>query len=366
MGDEAGLNEHEVASSEVRRLVARARQKYGVPAIALATLDSHEIHTLELQGTRIAGGDVAAEPSDYFHIGSCSKSVLAVIAGRLVDEGRLGWKTKFFDLWPELRANSNPDFANITLEDLFQGRAGILRFDSDEDVFPDIAPESTGSRLEFVRYLVGQKPASAATTDGRFEPLHSNASYVLVAAMVEKVTSRGYEELVEETLSGDLHLRYVFGFPNKIDRNQPWGHVITDSGIEAHSPDHDYGLPGLIKPVGDIAMNPVDFATYIQIHLRGLTGQAGYLSAETFRYIHYGTKGISIGVFNTEMGGVSISGMNGSAGTFFCQSLLIPDSDFAFTIMMNAGSGTAQMKAVDWLTVKILKQRFNWWWRFWM
>lgn len=357
---------NEGTSEEVRRLVALARQKYGVPAIAVATLDSHKIHTLELQGTRIVGGDAAAEPSDYFHIGSCSKSVLAVIAGKLIDEGRLGWKSMFFELWPELRAGSNPAFANITLEDLFQGRAGILRFDSAEDIFPDIAPESAGSRLEFVRYLIGQKPASATTSDGRFEPLHSNASYVLVAAMVEKVTNRTYEELVEETLAGDLHLRYAFGFPNKIDPNQPWGHIITDSGTEAHSPDHDYQLPELIKPAGDIAMSPVDFATYIQIHLRGLTGRDGYLSADTFRYIHYGTKGISIGVFNTKIGGMRISGVNGSAGTFYCQSLLIPDTDFAFTIMMNAGSGTAQMKAVDWLTVRILKQRFNWWWKFWM
>lgn len=34
--------------------------------------------------------------------------------------------------------------------------------------------------------------------------------------------------------------------------------------------------------------------------------------------------------------------------------------------MTNAGSGAAKMKAVDWLTLKIVKKHYNWWWKFWM
>jgi len=55
-----------------------------------------------------------------------------------------------------------------------------------------------------------------------------------------------------------------------------------------------------------------------------------------------------------------------SHGTFFCKAILIPNSDLTFTIMMNAGSGKEQMKAIDWLTMKITKKQFNWWWKFWM
>ena len=32
--------------------------------------------------------------------------------------------------------------------------------------------------------------------------------------------------------------------------------------------------------------------------------------------------------------------------------------------MMNAGSDTAQMKAVDWLTMRTVKKYYNWWWKF--
>jgi hypothetical protein len=62
----------------------------------------------------------------------------------------------------------------------------------------------------------------------------------------------------------------------------------------------------------------------------------------------------------------NLSGMDGSAGTFFCRAIIVPESDFVFTIMTNAGSETAEMKAVDWITMKIVKKRYNWWWKFWI
>jgi hypothetical protein len=71
-------------------------------------------------------------------------------------------------------------------------------------------------------------------------------------------------------------------------------------------------------------------------------------------------------VANGVLAGKQFSGFDGSAGTFFCRAILVPNSDFAFTIMMNAGSGTGRMRAIDWLSMKIVKQRFNWWWKFWL
>ncbi|OAD20199.1 hypothetical protein THIOM_004115, partial [Candidatus Thiomargarita nelsonii] len=77
-------------------------------------------------------------------------------------------------------------------------------------------------------------------------------------------------------------------------------------------------------------------------------------------------KGFSIGVANGVLGGKSFSGFDGSAGTFFCRSIIVPKSNFAITIMMNAGSGSGTMKAVDRLTMQIIKKHFNWWWKFWL
>ncbi len=66
------------------------------------------------------------------------------------------------------------------------------------------------------------------------------------------------------------------------------------------------------------------------------------------------------------LGGRRCSGLDGSAGTFFCRAVLVPEADFALTVMTNVGSGAGSMKAVDWLTLKVVKRRFGWWWRFWL
>lgn len=133
--------------------------------------------------------------------------------------------------------------------------------------------------------------------------------------------------------------------------------------IEIFPPEHQYNLPSLIAPVGDLSMTPKDYAKYTQLHLRG---SDNYISSKLYRYIHFDHDGFSLGVANAVLGDNRYSGFDGSAGTFFCRSGIVPESDFAFTIMMNAGSGSASMRAVDWLTMKIVKKRFNWWWKFWL
>jgi len=169
-------------------------------------------------------------------------------------------------------------------------------------------------------------------------------------------------------LTDDLSMSVHIGWPNSIRPDQPWGHMITNKGkVETFPPDSNYKLPYLITPAGDLSMTPKDYAKYTQLHLRGLRGNDNnYVSSEAYRYIHFGHDGFSLGVANSELGGKRLSGFDGSAGTFFCRSIIVPESDFAFTIMMNAGSGSASMEAVDWLTMRIVKKHFNWWWKFWL
>jgi hypothetical protein len=100
--------------------------------------------------------------------------------------------------------------------------------------------------------------------------------------------------------------------------------------------------------------------------LKGLGGTDNYISSEAYRSIHFGHAGFSLGVANGVLGGKRYSGFDGSAGTFFCRSIIVPESDFAFAIMANAGSGTGSIEAVDWLTMRIVKAHFNWWWKFWL
>lgn len=347
-------------------IVSKARENFKVPAIAVSVMNVETVYLQEVQGLRVVNNPSKATLDDYFHIGSCSKSVLAVMAAKLIEQNKITWQTRFFDLFPELKANANATYSDITLEDLFLSEAGIKAYTNAEaEPFPVYGPSVSDQRLEFIRYLVGLPPSSEKK-NGRFQHLYSNPSYTMVSAMLERVSSLTYEESVKKTLTNDLGMSVYIGWPNSISIDQPWGHMITNGKIEVFAPDNDYKLPYLITPAGDLSMTPKDYARYTQLHLQGLRGSNNYISSEAYYHIHFSREGFSLGVANGTLGGKKFSGFDGSAGTFFCRSIIVPESDFAFTIMANAGSGSGSMDAVDWLAMRIVKRHYNWWWKFWL
>jgi len=343
-----------------------ARIRYNLPAIAVSVMDSRSILFQEIQGVRVAGNQTVATLDDYFHIGSCSKSVLALIAQKLVEQKKISWQTRFFDLFPEFTSKANKLYHDISLEDLFLCKAGIKPYTNGKtEKFPEFDPSVKNRRMEFIKHLIGLPPASNKK-HGKFRCLYSNAGYTMASAMLEKVTELNYEELVTKTLTDDLDIPVHIGWPNSFSPDQPWGHHIIGSRIEALPPDHEYRLPCLITPAGDLSLTPRDYAIYTRLHLRGLRGEDNYISSNGYQYIHFAHNGFSLGIANGIRGGKIFSEFEGSAGTFFCRSVIIPDSDFAFTIMTNAGSSKGTMKPVDWLTLQIVKKQFNWWWKFWL
>lgn len=350
----------------VTGIMTEARKRFHIPAVAVSIMNTETIYLLQIQGIRIVDKPGNATLDDYFHIGSCSKSVLAVMAAKLVEQKKIAWQTKFFDLFPELKANANGAYSAITLEDLFLCQAGIQPYtNGNTEQFPDIDPSVSDKRLEFIKHLIAQPPSSEIM-EGKFQHLYSNASYTMAAAMLERVTGDGYESLVRKMLTDDLGLSAHIGWPNSIGADQPWGHLIANGDIETFAPDNGNKLPSLITPAGDLSMTPKGYARYTQMHLQGLRGADNYISNKAYQHIHFGHKGFSLGVINGMLDGKHFSGFDGSAGTFFCRSVIIPESNFAFTIMTNAGSGSGSMAAVDWLTFQIIKKRFNWWWKFWL
>lgn len=355
-----------VTREYLSELLSQARAIYRVPAIAVAIMNARAVHLQDVQGVRVHGRPSPATLDDYFHIGSCSKSVLAVMAAKLVEQEKIAWRTRFFDVLGELRASADDAYADITLEELLTCEAGIrAHTNAEAEPLPVYDPSVGDKRLKFMELLVGLPPASPKK-NGRFRHLYSNASYTMASAMLERVSGLSYEELARRTLTDDLGMSVHFGWPSGISADQPWGHVIGKGNVELLAPDHVYRVPCLIAPAGDLSMSPRDYAKYTQLHLRGLRGDNNYISSESYRHIHFGHRGFSLGVANGSMGGKEYSGFDGSAGTFFCRSIIVPQADFAFTILTNAGSGSGSMEAVDWLTFRIVKRHFNWWWKFWL
>lgn len=346
----------------VSELIDRTRQKYNVPAISISVMDSEQILYTVLNGARVYGKEDKITETDYFHIGSCSKSILAYMAAKLIEEGAIGWNTKFFDIYPELKAGTLEAYSGITLEDLLSCHTGIKPYTSGLETYPDLSA-AQDKELDFIRYLLSQPPVANQNASGKYEFLYSNASFALAAAMLEKVSGLSWEELLQEYIVRELGIDVFIGWPYEKSQDQPWGHLPgMDNTLTVIGPGSGYALNPLVWPAGNLSMTSEGFAKYVQLHLRGMMGTSTQLDSETFKYMDTKYGEFSLGAWNGTRVGKSYICLDGSAGTFCARGVIIPDTDFGFAVKMNCGSE----EAAEYITMQLMKAYYNWWWMFWI
>ena len=77
---------------------SRYLARRGLPSVAAAVFVDGTLVYEAARGTRRAGESVPVSLRDPYHIGSDTKAMTAVLAGMLVDEGKMRWETTVADL----------------------------------------------------------------------------------------------------------------------------------------------------------------------------------------------------------------------------------------------------------------------------
>jgi D-alanyl-D-alanine carboxypeptidase len=331
------------------------RAKYRLPALLAAVVEPKRIRYV-YAGVKRSDQPELVSLTDYFHLGSDTKGVTSLLAGKLVEQGKLQWSSKLVDVVPALRGKILPAYADVTLDQLLSHRAGIRPYMAGSDYLN--LPTFTGTiaerRLQFAQVILQQTPV---VPDRNQVYRYSNAGYVLATLMLEQASHCSWEKLVASTFH-KLKLHYMLGFPSRTDASQPWGHwqLPTDSVFRPLGPTHTYKLRDYMAPAGDIAMPLPDFAQLVQLHLRGLLGKGrhNYLSAATYQIIHFGKPEYAYGwaIEKLDTTGALVSFHEGTAGTFYCHAILFPSQKIAFVVLTNQG-GDAAEKACNELRARL-------------
>jgi CubicO group peptidase (beta-lactamase class C family) len=90
-----------LASEEAHNLssdLELVRAKSSLPALAAAVVRKGALIASGVTGVRAHGSDIQATINDRFHIGSDTKAMTAILAGILVDEGKLQWTSTIGDV----------------------------------------------------------------------------------------------------------------------------------------------------------------------------------------------------------------------------------------------------------------------------
>ena len=99
--------------------------RFELPAVAAAVVKGGKIVAAGAVGTRRLGTDTPVTINDRFHIGSDTKAMTSLLAGMLVEEGKLRWNTTVGEIYPELVDKMGKGVKDITLEQLLSHTSGI-------------------------------------------------------------------------------------------------------------------------------------------------------------------------------------------------------------------------------------------------
>lgn len=319
--------------------------EFNIPALAVLVFSHNSIIDKAIIGVTNAGESRRATFDDYFHLGSNTKAVTAFIAAKLVEEGTLNWDTAFFELFPEHKAGSRPEYSDITLADLLSHRAGIRAYLSGKEIsrLPEMTGDIRDRRAQFSQLVLREKPQKVSKLSLFTEYTYSNAGYVLAAAMLERATGQSWEDLVRRVLVSDLNLSVHVGWPVEIGEDQPRGHLpgsymgkSTDE-LMVYDKNYIYQNQDIFNPAGHLSVRILDYARFIQMHLAGLQGKSNYLSSHMYEYMHFGVKQYSLGWANSTKDGQLVSSHEGSAGNFYCRTQILKEKDIAVVIFANSG-----------------------------
>lgn len=336
------INSYTLKAQGILSFIDSIMLKNQIPEIGFSVISADsilELKTIGFHKIDLKSKQDRANENDFFHLGSNTKAITGFAAAILVEDKKIQWNTKFFDLFPKWKKNSNPAYFDITLADLLSHRAKIQPYTSGLEFqeLPDFKGEKYEQRRQFAKYLLHEK---SVKNNGKLYN-YSNAGYSLAALMLEKVSGKSWENLVTEIMKERVNAEIHFSWPNKININQPYGHWVENNKLVALGPEFDYNLD-LGEPAGDICMNLPDYSKFIQLNLQGLLGKDTVLKAATYNFLHFGLKEYAIGWGNVNDVGKKISEHSGSAGTFFCYTLLDVDKKLAFIMVANSATQKTQ------------------------
>lgn len=320
----------------VANLLCSVRAQHRIPAMAAAVVTSAGVVESAAVGVRKAGLPDAVTSDDLWHLGSDTKAMTATLVARLVERGQLKWGSTVEEVFPELAGGFNAQLRKLNLRHLLSHHAGL-----EANLNWSRIARSGGTiqeqRLTALKEAMETRPKHAPGTLYHY----SNLGYVVVGAMVERVTGKSWEQAMREEIFGPLEMKSAgfggVGTPGRLD--QPWGHRKPGYPVPEYGPEADN--PPVIGPAGTVHSSLQDWARFIADHLRGLRGEAGLLQPATYQELvkppFGGEYGLGWAVVERPWSdGIALNHC-GCNTMYFANAWLAPSRDLAFLVTANLG-----------------------------
>ncbi|WNG22221.1 beta-lactamase family protein [Cystobacter fuscus] len=187
-------------AEDYREITRRFATEHGFNGVVLVGRGRH-VEDVQTFGLADAEAHVPVTPRTRFEVGSISKWVASIVVLKLVDQGKLSLDAPITTYLPDYRADTG---AQLTLRRLMSHSSGV----PNQIIAAHKADPSIG-RVELEQMEAVRRYASG---DLAFQPGeawdYSHSNWIIVKALVERVSGKSYAVLVRDFLTRPLGLKH--------------------------------------------------------------------------------------------------------------------------------------------------------------
>jgi CubicO group peptidase (beta-lactamase class C family) len=312
-------------------------QFYKTPGVSIALINDGRIEWARGYGVLEAGGKDLVTPETLFQAASISKSLSAMLALRLVEQGKLDLDN---DVNQRLVSWKVPDNEftkeqKVTLRRLLSHTAGVT--------VQGFLGYPAGQALPSLRQILdGEKPANSAAIRVDMKPgssfRYSGGGYVILQQLVMDVTGKSFPALMEKSLLqrlGMTHSTFQQPLSPDLASRAAAGHL--PNGVEMSS--KWFVLPEL-APAG-LWTTPTDLARLVIEVQKSRVGKSNKVlsTASTAEMLTPQIDNIALGWFVDGQGSSKRFSFGGSNVGYKCRMLGYMNSGQGVVVMTNSENG---------------------------
>lgn len=198
-------------------------------------------------GWRDYENHIPLDTNSVFCIGSITKSFTGVVILYLQEQGKLKLTDSLGKYFPEYKNG-----CKVILKDLLSHTSGIVDYSGQDNFLEDLVYKPY-SQKDFWNYIKDEPldftPGSAFS--------YSNSNYIILGYLIEKVTSKSYEQNVRDIIFNKAGMTHSgFDYKNLHSTYKTVGYDVLNDSVHIRSRIADssaaYAASGIYSTVGDL------------------------------------------------------------------------------------------------------------------
>lgn len=316
--------------SDVDAYIAREMKRQRLPGLALGIVKGNRILYLKGYGRADPSGRPVT-PETPFGIGSIGKSITAMAVLQLVETGKIELDAPIQRYIP----NEYPGAEYMTIRQLLNQTSGFSQISTFSNTLSSIN-DSDQDALEKNAMAYAEKFLKR-TKQTEYPYMYSNANYVLLGYIVQRVSGQSYGDYVKEHIFGPLsmHDSYV-----TLDDAAAHGLATPYRRIFGFNAAYDgpyVYIPG-DAPAGYLYASVKDMSHYLIAQLNGgRFEEDSVLSSESIQLMQTepvpGTYGMGWSI--DYMNGLQVIGSPGGSLGFQAQTFMVPEQQLGVIVFAN-------------------------------